>query len=244
MSTTEADYIIIGGGLTGCTTAARLHQSNPFLKILIIEAGPDASSNPNIATPMGSFALTGSELDWQYPSLPDASTNNRVHMNNAGKALGGGTTINYGQWFRGDRADYDEVSKRPNSTFFPLGHPSFFLLFTTTILKSAITYPDNTQWAAQTNDPRWSYPSLLPSFKKSKSSHLSKTASSSHGLSGPIHITSVSETDPNRLYGLLKPLLDAWTEVGVQFNDSPTGSTRGTAEYTENWRDGKRQLAY
>ncbi|TVY17138.1 L-sorbose 1-dehydrogenase [Lachnellula arida] len=107
MSTTEADYIIVGGGLTGCTLAARLHQGNPSLIIIIIEAGPDASDNPNASSPLGSFALTGSDLDWAYPSLPDASTNNRVHINNAGKALGGGSTINYAGWSRGNAADYD-----------------------------------------------------------------------------------------------------------------------------------------
>lgn len=94
MSTTEADYIIVGGGLTGCTLAARLHQRNPSLIIIIIEAGRDASDNPNASSPLGSFALTGSDLDWAYPSLPDATTNNRVHINNAGKALGGGSTSN------------------------------------------------------------------------------------------------------------------------------------------------------
>jgi choline dehydrogenase-like flavoprotein len=94
MSATEADYIFVGGGLTGCATTARLHQGNPSLKIIIIEAGPYASDNPNVAPAMGSFALTGSHLDWQYLSVPDVSTNERVHINNAGKVLGGGSTIN------------------------------------------------------------------------------------------------------------------------------------------------------
>lgn len=207
MSATEADYIFVGGGLTGCATAARLHQGNPLLKIIIIEVGPDASDNPNVAPAMGSFALTASDLDWQYPSLPDASTNNRVHINNAGKALGGGSTINYGGWSRGDAADYDE-------------------------------------WGATVGDSRWSYAGQLPFFKKSETYFDKNANPEQHGFKGPVHVISVSASDPNRLYGLRQPLLDAWTELGVKFNPDPAGSTAGISEYTESWRDGQRQPAY
>lgn len=207
MSATEADYIFVGGGLTGCAAAARLHQGSPSLKIIIIEVGSDASDNPNVAPAMGSFALTASDLDWQYPSLPDASTNNRVHINNAGKALGGGSTINYAGWSRGDAADYDE-------------------------------------WGATVGDSRWSYAGQLPFFKKSETYFDKNANPEQHGFKGPIHVISVSASDPNRLYGLRQPLLDAWTEVGVKFNPDPAGSTAGISEYTESWRDGQRQPAY
>lgn len=207
MSTTEADYIFVGGGLTGCATAARLHQGNPSLKIIIVEAGPNPSQNPNVGPAMGSFALTASDLDWQYPSLPDASTGNRVHINNAGKALGGGSTINYGGWSRGDAADYDE-------------------------------------WGEIVGDSRWSYAGLLPFFKKSEAYFNKNADPEQHGFSGPIHVISVSASDPNRLYGLRQPLLDAWTELGVKLNSDPAGSTGGISEYTENWREGQRQPSY
>ncbi|KAH8672128.1 putative glucose dehydrogenase [Tricladium varicosporioides] len=203
----EADYVFVGGGLTGCATAARLRQGNPLLSIIIVEAGPDASGNPNVTSPMGSFALTGSDLDWQYLSLADASTNNRVHINNAGKALGGGSTINYGGWSRGDAADYDE-------------------------------------WSSIVGDSRWSYAGLLPFFKKSETYFEKNANSDQHGFKGPIHIVSTSASDPNRLYGLRKPLLDAWTELGVKYNPDPVGSTAGISEYLENWRDGQRQPAH
>ena len=42
----SADYIIIGGGLAGCTLASRLHEGNPGVDILIAEAGPDVTSHP------------------------------------------------------------------------------------------------------------------------------------------------------------------------------------------------------
>jgi choline dehydrogenase-like flavoprotein len=111
MATTEADYIIVGGGLTGCGLASRLHQRDNSLEILIIEAGVDLSDNPNTTTPAGAFDLIGSDLDWAYNSVPQPNTGDRVHIRHAGKALGGGSVINYGGWARGDAGDYDEWAR-------------------------------------------------------------------------------------------------------------------------------------
>ncbi|MCJ1448188.1 MAG: hypothetical protein MMC23_008702 [Stictis urceolatum] len=106
----EADYIIVGGGLTGCAIASRLSQWKPTLNVLLLEAGPDPSANPAIRTLMGGLGLLGSELDWAYKSTPQSNTGNRIHPLNAGRGLGGGSTINYGGWIRGDAADYDAWS--------------------------------------------------------------------------------------------------------------------------------------
>jgi choline dehydrogenase-like flavoprotein len=111
MATTEADYIIVGGGLTGCALASRLHQRYKSLEILIIEAGVDPSDNPNTTTPAGAFALIGSDLDWAYKGVPQPNTGDRVQIRHAGKALGGGSVINYGGWARGDVGDYDEWAR-------------------------------------------------------------------------------------------------------------------------------------
>lgn len=107
MASPEADYIIVGGGLTGCAVGSRLRQRNPSLDILVLEAGPDASDNPNVKTFPGLFSLLDSELDWAYATTPQANTENRKHTVHAGKALGGGSTINFGGWSRGDSTDYD-----------------------------------------------------------------------------------------------------------------------------------------
>lgn len=107
----EADYIIVGGGLTGCVVASRLKQRNPSLEILIIEAGIDPSNDQRISSFPGLFSLFGSELDWSYHSAPQPNTANRAHVTSAGKALGGGSTINFGGWNRGDASDYDDWGK-------------------------------------------------------------------------------------------------------------------------------------
>ncbi|KAL8636697.1 MAG: hypothetical protein Q9228_005938 [Teloschistes exilis] len=107
MSITIADYIVVGGGITGCVIASRLKQKNPSLTVLLVEAGPNPKSEHDVTSPMGGFALQGSELDWQYSTKPDPNTKDRTHTLTAGKTLGGGSILNYGGWSRGDVADYD-----------------------------------------------------------------------------------------------------------------------------------------
>ncbi|KAL3462025.1 GMC oxidoreductase-domain-containing protein [Aspergillus heterothallicus] len=111
MSTPEADYILIGGGLTGCVVASRLKQSNPALSILILEAGPDASTNEATKSFAGLFSLLGSDLDWTYHTTPQKNTAGRVHPVHAGKALGGGSITNFQGWSRGDRRDYAQWAR-------------------------------------------------------------------------------------------------------------------------------------
>ena len=104
----EADYIIIGGGLTGCALASRLHQGDPSLDILVLESGIGASDNPKTRNLEGAFALAGSDLDYNYKSTPQPNTDNRVYALTAGKVLAGGSVLNCGGWARDDTRDYDQ----------------------------------------------------------------------------------------------------------------------------------------
>jgi choline dehydrogenase-like flavoprotein len=96
--TPKYDYIIIGGGIAGSVVASRLHDTNPSLSILLIEAGPDVSENPLVTDSANGPFLVGSELDWGYSTVPQRHLNNRVISNNAGKALGGASAINAGEF--------------------------------------------------------------------------------------------------------------------------------------------------
>ena len=96
-------------------------------------------------------------------------------------------------------------------------------------------------------DPRWSYAGLLPFFRRSESYFDSKADPEKYGFSGPMHVTSVLASDPNRKYGLRQAIRDAWTELGVKYNPDPSESLSGLSDYLENWRNGLRQpstLAY
>ncbi|RDW58449.1 putative glucose dehydrogenase protein [Coleophoma crateriformis] len=103
----EYHYIIIGGGIAGSVVASRLHERLPHLSILLIEAGPDVVNNPLVTEIKNAFDVVGSELDWSYSSVPQKHLNNRVSTSVAGKALGGGSAINYFGWVRGDASDYN-----------------------------------------------------------------------------------------------------------------------------------------
>lgn len=107
---TSSDYIVVGGGIAGCTVASRLHRSSSCPNVTLIEAGPDPTGNPMVSTVMGAFGLHNSELDWAYMTEPQRHLNDRVFYNAAGKVLSGGSILNYGGWLRGDATDYDQWS--------------------------------------------------------------------------------------------------------------------------------------
>jgi choline dehydrogenase-like flavoprotein len=89
------DYIIAGGGIAGVVLASRLKQALPSLRILLIEAGPNASGNPLVTEIKNAFNVIGSVLDWAYKTVPQKHLGGRVCEQIAGKALGGGSAINY-----------------------------------------------------------------------------------------------------------------------------------------------------
>lgn len=101
------DYIIVGGGLTGCALAARLAGANPERSILILEAGPNVVGHPLTGSALACFGAHFSSLDWAYKTVPQAHLDSRQCYNSAGKALGGSSANNYGTWTRGNAADYD-----------------------------------------------------------------------------------------------------------------------------------------
>lgn len=108
MADLAADYIVVGGGLTGCVVASRLSRAANKPKVMLLEAGPDASSNPAAAGFLSGLSLIGGEYDSTYPSEPVPGTASRVHCLNSAKVLGGGSILNMGGWLRPDAADFDD----------------------------------------------------------------------------------------------------------------------------------------
>jgi choline dehydrogenase-like flavoprotein len=93
------DFIIVGAGIAGTVLASRLHEKNPALSILLIEAGPDPTKTAlatTVASAAGGPHLRGSELDWNYITVPQKHLNGRQIYAGAGKGIGGGSIINYG----------------------------------------------------------------------------------------------------------------------------------------------------
>lgn len=95
-----ADYIVVGGGSTGCTIASRLSE-DPSASVLLFEAGP-ADASPFIHMPVGYYKLTKGPLTWGYRTSAHAS----IPFEQA-RVLGGGSSINAQIYTRGTKEDYD-----------------------------------------------------------------------------------------------------------------------------------------
>jgi choline dehydrogenase-like flavoprotein len=100
----EWDYVIVGGGSAGCVLANRL-SVDPKVRVLLLEAG-GWDKDLRIKIPAGITKIP-ERYDWGYKGAPDPSLNDRVYNWNAGKVLGGGSSVNMMLWVRGDRSDYD-----------------------------------------------------------------------------------------------------------------------------------------
>ncbi|KAF4833872.1 Pyranose dehydrogenase 3 [Colletotrichum tropicale] len=100
------DVIVVGGGLAGSVISNRLAGYRPELKILVVEAGPNANDRQDIVWPNSTNTI-GGDFDWKLASVPQVHVDNRSITLAQGKALGGGTVINMGLWTRGDKVDYD-----------------------------------------------------------------------------------------------------------------------------------------
>jgi choline dehydrogenase len=81
MPTTDEPYslILIGAGSASSLLASRLSHHLPTHRILILEAGQNASSDPKISTPGLAHTLhSDPAYDWScYSSEPEAGLNGR-----------------------------------------------------------------------------------------------------------------------------------------------------------------------
>jgi len=110
------DYIVVGGGSTGCVVAARLSE-DPRNSVLLLEAGGDGSLITEVPALVGS--VYGQEsIDWNYKTEPEAASclamNGRRCSWHRGKAIGGTSAINGMLYIRGSRHDYDEWARLGN----------------------------------------------------------------------------------------------------------------------------------
>ena len=100
------DYIVVGGGTTGCILAARLSE-NPDINVILIEEGP-TDSNIYIKFPGTYYKTAQGPLLKRYPWEPtgiDARESNTTMAQ--ASVLGGGSSVNGMVYIRGNPTDYD-----------------------------------------------------------------------------------------------------------------------------------------
>ena len=105
MARAEYDFIIVGGGSSGCVLANRLSE-DPNVKILLLEAG-GKDNHPYIHMPVGFSKMTAGPRTWGFNTVPQKHANNREIPYAQGKVLGGGSSINAEIFTRGHPDDYD-----------------------------------------------------------------------------------------------------------------------------------------
>jgi choline dehydrogenase len=105
--TEKFDYIVVGGGSSGCVAAARL-VSEKRARVLILEAGY-SHRHPLLDMPPGIFRMIkGSKFMTYHTTVPQEHLNGRAHDIPQGNVLGGGSSVNAQVYMRGRPADYDE----------------------------------------------------------------------------------------------------------------------------------------
>ncbi|KAF2737218.1 mitochondrial putative choline dehydrogenase [Polyplosphaeria fusca] len=124
-SSSDFDYIIVGGGTAGVVVASRLSQYDPETKVAILEHGPNAIDDPRVLNP------------FHYSTVPQPDCNDRKIWNPAGRMLSGSSGVNIAVWMRASSTDYALIAKRA-------GHERFKFENLLPFFKRTETYWDKT----------------------------------------------------------------------------------------------------
>jgi choline dehydrogenase-like flavoprotein len=98
------DYIVVGGGSSGCVVTNRLVGEGK--SVLLLEAGP-RDNTPFIHIPATFVKVLGTRRTWMYETEPEPGVNGRVLVVPQGRTLGGGSSVNAMIYIRGQAQDYD-----------------------------------------------------------------------------------------------------------------------------------------
>lgn len=92
----EYDFLIAGGGQSGCVLAGRLTE-DPNITVGVIEAGKSHLDDPLVDIPAAFPQQLGNDnYQWTFYTEPQTANEALVHQHPRGKGLGGSSAINHG----------------------------------------------------------------------------------------------------------------------------------------------------
>lgn len=105
------DYVVVGGGSSGCIVAARLAEDKQGT-VLLLEAGEDARNNPETMTADGfKDAFANDRTMWDRMTQKQDHVCNRPLYFGSGTGMGGSGSVNGMVYTRGDKLDYAQWPK-------------------------------------------------------------------------------------------------------------------------------------
>ncbi len=100
----DYEYIVIGGGSSGCVVTNRLAKAGK--KVLLLEEGP-ADNSMFVHIPATFIRVIGTERTFIYRSKKSSELNGRETTIPQGRTLGGGSSVNAMVYIRGQAEDYN-----------------------------------------------------------------------------------------------------------------------------------------
>jgi choline dehydrogenase len=108
MSDSSYDFIVVGGGSSGCIVAAELAE-DPGRRVLLLECGQPAEANPETLHADGyKDAFANDAVMWERFSIPQASCGGQRLFMGSGTGMGGSGSVNGMVYTRGAREDFAE----------------------------------------------------------------------------------------------------------------------------------------
>ncbi len=102
------DYIVVGGGSSGCIVAAELARSGEH-QVLLLESGPRAEDHPETLSATGyKYAFVNDAVMGERFSTPQKYAGGRRIFSGTGTVMGGSGSVNGMVYTRGAREDFAE----------------------------------------------------------------------------------------------------------------------------------------